>query len=507
MGGEQQILSLNGLRRAGIGVIVAAAWLMTAGLVGYALIGDNPDGWTIAILGLLCAIAPSWVWKSGDAGPFARVLLGCTVPLYPAAVLALMKGHSWQLDMHMMFFAGLAMLVVLCDWRAILAATLVTAVHHLGLNYLATAYVFNTDGSLARVLLHAVILLVEAGVLMWVSLRLATLFTAIGAEHDRASMALATSETAQAEARRLQSAQAEVVSQLGNGLSELARFHLAYRIETAFAPEYEQLRKDFNSALGALQSTIRAFALGTDSIYEASVQVVEASQDLSRRTEQQAGALQQTTAQTNDIANMVETAAKSAAETDMVFRDVFGQAQAGGNIVKDAIAAMDKIEEASQAIGSIVSLIEGIAFQTNLLALNAGVEAARAGNAGQGFAVVAHEVRTLAGRAGEAAAQIKALIGNSNAQVTEGVGLVGRAGETLEHVVARLEDVRGLIAGAADMSRQQADGLRNVRTVVSDIDRGTQQNAAMAEESTAAMRSMTSDLERLKGELSRFRVA
>ena len=506
MGRDQQ-LSLNSLRLAGAGVIVASAWLVTAGLLGNALIGSGPDRWPVAILALVCAIVPTWFWRTGETGPIARIALACTVPVYPAAILALMKGHAWQLDMHMMFFAGVAMLVVLCDWRAILAATLVTAVHHLGLNYLAESYVFNGDGGLERVLLHAVILLVEAGVLMWVSNRLSMLFTAIGEEHERAATALASSEAAEAEARRLQSAQADVVSALRKGLAELSQLDLTHRIETAFAPDYEQLRSDFNSALDALQSTIGTFARGTASIYEASTQVVAASQDLSRRTEQQASALQQTALETNDIARMVETAAESASSTDAVFQSVFGEAQAGGGVVREAIAAMDKIEDSSQSIGSIVSLIEGIAFQTNLLALNAGVEAARAGAAGQGFAVVAHEVRTLAGRAGEAAAQIKSLIGTSKAHVGDGVGLVGRAGATLDGVVGKLEQVRGLLAGAADVSRQQAEGLRSVRTVVSELDRSTQQNAAMAEQSTAAMRSMTSDLQTLKTELARFRVS
>jgi methyl-accepting chemotaxis protein len=506
MGRDQQF-SLASLRLAGTGVIVVSAWLMTAGLLGNALIAGGPDAWPVAIIALVCAIVPTWLWRSGDTGTIARIVLGCTVPIYPAAVLALMKGHLWQLDMHMMFFAGVAMLVVLCDWRAILAATLVTAVHHLGFNYFATAYVFNTDGSFARVLMHAVILLIEAGVLMWVSMRLSMLFTAVGDEHARATAALANSEAAEAEARRLQSAQADVVSALRSGLSELSELRLTHRIETAFAPEYEQLRFDFNSALDALQSTIGTFARGTASIYEASAQVVEASQDLARRTEQQASSLQQTAQQTNDIANMVETAAKSAASTDAIFRAVFGEAQTGGGVVRDARAAMDKIEDSSQSIGSIVSLIEGIAFQTNLLALNAGVEAARAGAAGQGFAVVAHEVRTLAGRASEAAAQIKSLIDSSTTHVGEGVNLVGRAGTTLDSVVNKLEEVRGLLAGAAEMSRQQAEGLREVRTVISDLDRGTQQNAAMAEQSTAATRSMTNDLQTLKNELARFKVS
>ena len=500
-------LSLGSLRRSGTGVILVSAWLITAGLLANALLGSSPDGWPVAIMALVCALVPTWLWRAGDAGALARIILGCTVPLYPAAILALMKGHVWQPDMHMMFFASVAMLVVLCDWRAILAATLVTAVHHLGLNYVAAAYVFNTDGSLSRVLLHAVILLVEAGVLMWVSARLNMLFMAIGEEHERASAALATSEAAETEARRLQTAQADVVAALRQGLSELSQLRLAHRIESAFAPEYEQLRLDFNSALETLNSTIGTFARSTASIYEASAQVVEASQDLSRRTEQQASSLQHTALQTSDIAQMVEQAAESAASTDAIFRSVFGEAQTGGDVVREAMAAMDKIEQSSQSIGSIVSLIEGIAFQTNLLALNAGVEAARAGTAGQGFAVVAHEVRTLAGRAGEAAAEIKALIDSSTAHVGDGVSLVGRAGTTLGSVVNKLEEVRGLLAGAAEVSRQQAQGLREVRTVVSELDRGTQQNAAMAEQSTAAMRSMTSDLQTLKGELARFQVS
>lgn len=500
-------MTLEGLRHAGTGVIVATAWLMTLGLIGTALYTGSSDAWMAAGLGLACALIPTLSWRSANAGPAARILLGCTVPLYPAAVLALMKGHAWQPDIHMMFFAAVAMLVALCDWRAILAGTLVTALHHLGLSYVAAGYVFNSGGSVERVLLHAVILLVEAGVLMWVALRLSALFEAVEAARDQADAALATSQAAQAEARRLQDAQTVVVSELRTGLSELAQLRLTHRIHTAFAPDYEQLRHDFNATLDSIQGTIGTFQRGTDDIVRSSGQVVEASFDLTRRTEQQANSLQQTAAQTSDIATMVETASESASQTDVVFRSVFDEARSGGEIVREAIAAMDKIETSSASIGSIVALIEGIAFQTNLLALNAGVEAARAGSAGQGFAVVAHEVRTLAGRAADAAAEIKALIDASTEHVGNGVSLVGRAGATLESVVGKLGDVRGLIAGAADVSRKQADGLRTVRSVVTDLDKGTQQNAAMAEQSTAAMQSMSHSLETLKTELARFKVA
>jgi methyl-accepting chemotaxis protein len=182
------------------------------------------------------------------------------------------------------------------------------------------------------------------------------------------------------------------------------------------------------------------------------------------------------------------------------------QALDGGQVVRNAVTAMDAIEKSSQEIGQIVTVIDGIAFQTNLLALNAGVEAARAGESGKGFAVVANEVRALAQRSADAAKDIKALITTSSGQVSQGVRLVGEAGEMFERIVGNIGDINGSIEQIATGTETQAGNLQQVSLAVGDMDRMTQQNAAMVEESTAASRSLASEADELAGLVSRFRL-
>jgi methyl-accepting chemotaxis protein len=173
-------------------------------------------------------------------------------------------------------------------------------------------------------------------------------------------------------------------------------------------------------------------------------------------------------------------------------------------VVKEAVVAMDDIERSAQEIAKIINVIDGIAFQTNLLALNAGVEAARAGDAGKGFAVVANEVRALAQRSADAAKHIKDLISESSRQVSRGVELVGQSGEALDSIVEKVAEIAGLASNIAELATIQSNSLQQVNTAVGEMDKMTQQNAAMVEQSTAAARSLASEADQLTGLVSRF---
>ncbi|MEO8113579.1 MAG: methyl-accepting chemotaxis protein, partial [Phenylobacterium sp.] len=182
-------------------------------------------------------------------------------------------------------------------------------------------------------------------------------------------------------------------------------------------------------------------------------------------------------------------------------------ADKGGEVVQQAVAAMGQIEKSSTQISQIIGVIDEIAFQTNLLALNAGVEAARAGDAGRGFAVVASEVRALAQRSADAAKEIKTLISTSSQQVGAGVQLVGETGEALQRIVGQVAEISTLVADIAVSAKEQSTALAEVNTSMNQMDQVTQQNAAMVEQSTAASHSLAEDAKALVGLVGKFRFA
>jgi methyl-accepting chemotaxis protein len=299
--------------------------------------------------------------------------------------------------------------------------------------------------------------------------------------------------------------QAQVVDGIAAGLDRLSSGQLTYRLSTAFAPEYEKLRADFNGAMAQLQETMRVIVDRSSAIGASAHEISQASDDLSRRTEQQAASLEETAAALEQITATVARSAEGAIEAGSVVDGARQEATEGQTVVGRAIVAMGEIEQSSNEIGNIIGVIDEIAFQTNLLALNAGVEAARAGEAGRGFAVVASEVRALAQRSAEAAKEIKTLISASSRQVGEGVALVGDTGHALERIAEQITRLTSIAREISASSQEQSSGLQQVNIAVAQMDQVTQQNAAMVEESTAASHSLAQDareLDRMMGQFS-----
>lgn len=300
--------------------------------------------------------------------------------------------------------------------------------------------------------------------------------------------------------------QEQVVMVLGQSLSELAAGNLLHRISDSFPGDYDQLRLDYNDAMGRLSSTVGSVTRIVGSIHSGSTEIRAATQDLSQRTEEQAAALEETASSMNEITSMVEQSAQSAHRAAQAIGGAHKEASDGGVVVERAVQAMGAIERSAQQITQIINVIDGIAFQTNLLALNAGVEAARAGDAGKGFAVVANEVRALAQRSAEAAKDIKALIMTSAEQVKQGVGLVDETGLMLNRIVSRVGEINVLVSSISETAESQAVRLLQVNQSVGDMDKMTQQNAAMVEESNAAVRSLAAEADELAMLVQRFRL-
>ena len=304
--------------------------------------------------------------------------------------------------------------------------------------------------------------------------------------------------------------QGQVVGAVANGLRQLADGNMAFRLSDAFPREYEQLRNDFNEATTRLQTKVQDALEGintnADAIRSGTADMSRAADELSQRTEQQAASLEETAAALGGITQTVHRTAESAKIASTTVQTARSEAEHSGEIVGKAVAAMQQIEQSSRKVSQIIGVIDEIAFQTNLLALNAGVEAARAGDAGRGFAVVASEVRALAQRAAEAAKEIKGLISASSQHVEQGSGLVGETGQALQRIVSRVNEINKLVVEIASGAQEQAVGLAQVNTAISEMDRATQQNAAMVEESTAAIHALAREADVMVTLMAKFEI-
>jgi len=265
------------------------------------------------------------------------------------------------------------------------------------------------------------------------------------------------------------------------------------------------------AALGEMQASLANVVdqvrTASDSIATGSSQIASGNADLSQRTELQASNLQQTAASMEQLTSTVKNNADSAQQANQLAGAASAAAAQGGEVVSKVITTMQDITTASKKIADIIGVIDGIAFQTNILALNAAVEAARAGEQGRGFAVVASEVRNLAQRSANAAKEIKALIGDSVDKVESGSRLVNNAGQSMDDIVRQVQRVSDLIGEISSATIEQTSGIGQVGQAVTELDRSTQQNAALVEESAAAAESLKHQASRLAEVVGVFKLS
>lgn len=539
-------------------LLLAATALLPVVLLGAWL----ANGHLVVALGISGAfLALGWASQTSSAEA-ARLGTSLAVVGQAIAITAAFAGHPWQIDMHMTFFAALASLVLLVDIRAILAATAIIVVHHLGLSLALPALIYpSVDlwGNVARTLLHGAVVGAEsAALILAVLVRIRLQAQAVEREEaltgarELAAQMLAKAEAArevadaqqqaaeasrlaaeaahertQAESERAEAAhqanreltlqesarraavlreQQSVVGALREGLARLSEGDLSVRLGTEFPADYESLRTDFNAAVHRLRQTIGQVTDVSNHIRGGATSLGTAAVNLAQRTERQAARLEETSAAMMVFSSSVQKSAHLASDAEASTARARTEANRGGEVVDQAIEAMGRIAESSQKIARINSVIDEVAFQTNLLALNAGVEAARAGEAGRGFAVVASEVRALAQRCTEAAGEISTVVLEAGRQVREGVDLVGQTGTVLRIIADSTSAAAEQVAIIARSSADQSKSLTEIASAVADLDKVTQQNAGMFAETTAICESLDTATGSMIEMVARFKV-
>ena len=474
---------LTTVRETASKILLAVLWLH----VPIALIVGMVRGtdWLVPTVFMVAmALAATVSWRASGNGLSTRLIFAVALMGGVSMLVFQFEGHRWQVDMHMYFFAALAFLVAYCDYRPIVAGTVAVALHHLTLNFVLPAAVYPGGGDLGRVVLHAVILLIEAGVLIWLAHTLSHLF-------DTAAQKTADAEAAHAAEAHANAQRAE--AEQAKRERDAARRELAAGFERKIAGVVEAVAV----AAGEVQGLSVSMSGNNAETTRQTAAAAAASTRASANVETVAAATEELTASINNIAEQVTRSARIAAKAAEEARRT--------NTVVTGLAA------GTQKIGEVVTLIQSIASQTNLLALNATIEAARAGEHGRGFAVVASEVKALANQTAKATEEISAQIQDIQAATGEAVNAIEAIGGT----IAEIDDISTEIAAAVNQQggatreisgnlQEASDRSRDVGDGILSASRASEEASKATARLLEAANGLTSQSERLKSEVEGF---
>nr|WP_041757297.1 methyl-accepting chemotaxis protein [Bradyrhizobium sp. ORS 278] len=481
MTGETDDLAI--LRDATSKLLLAVLWIHVPLAL---IIGLSRGDWMLPTMMMVAlAAAATLSWRSAGDGLATQLTVAVALMGGVSVLVYQMSGHAWQVDMHMYFFAALACLVAYCDYRPIVAGTVAVALHHLVLNFVFPAAVYPGGSDFGRVVLHAVILLIEAGVLGALALKLTQLFETSMRKTAEANAAIAAEARANAERTEAE----QRVKQQG----DLARRELAEGFERKIGGIVEAVAVAANEVqnLSSLMSRNSAEASRQTSA------AAHASQRASTNVETVAAATEELTASIGSISQQVTRSAEIAAKAAEEARRT--------NSVVESLAA------GTQKIGEVVTLIQTIASQTNLLALNATIEAARAGEHGKGFAVVASEVKALANQTAKATEEISSQVQSIQSATGDAVSAIQMIGGTIAEIdgiskeIATAVEQQGLATGEISGNVQQAsEGTRLVSQSMGSVTQASNETGGAASRLLESANGLSSQSARLKSEVDQF---
>jgi methyl-accepting chemotaxis protein len=475
---------LESLRQTTSKILVAMLWLhvpisMTIGLA----LGSD---WIIPTIFMAAfALAATLSWSMSGNGLSTRLVFAVALMSGVSMFTYQLEGHAWQIDMHMYFFAALACTVAYCDYRPIVAATVAVALHHIALNFLLPAAIYPGGSDFGRVVLHAVVLLIEAGVLIALAFKLQELFETTAVKTAEAQTAMAAEARANSERHE--------VEQRAKQDREAAKHRLANNFERSIGGIVEAVA----IAAGEVQQLSSAMSNNSTDTARQTTAAAAASNRASGNVETVAAATEELTASVSSITQQVARSAEIAARAADEARRT--------NQVVEGLAS------GTQKIGEVVTLIQNIASQTNLLALNATIEAARAGEHGKGFAVVASEVKALANQTAKATEEISAQVQTIQSATGDAVNAIQAIGAT----IAEIDEISGQISTAVDQQglatreiagslQQAATGTREVNDNIASVSKASDEAGAAASKMHQAAAGLSSQSERLKAEVDGF---